>query len=94
MKKYKVKVLALWFQPEIGLKGYYGAVLEDGTPVALCSQEKWELGRKDSLRTGWEKNTKVFDFPKAIHINIPESELRKNGMKVGQVNLTIPKEFK
>jgi hypothetical protein len=37
-----LKVKGLWLQREIGPDGHVGAVLDDGTPVALCSFPKWE----------------------------------------------------
>lgn len=47
MSKHCIKIKALWFDKNIGLFGYYGAILHDGTPVAICSHEKWSLGKND-----------------------------------------------
>lgn len=46
MNKFRVRIKALWLDKTVGLNGYIGAILEDGTPVDLCSKEKWDLGKK------------------------------------------------
>lgn len=87
---FAVKVRALWFQPEVGMHGYYGAVLVDGTPVALCSKERWDMGPRDSLRKGWRGNLRVWPKPKVVHVPYTEAELRKGGLW----KLTCPAEFR
>lgn len=78
MKLFSVKVKLLWLQSDIGLCGYIGAVLMDGTQVALCSKEKWDLGDDDSLRKGWDDN--VRHGVKIIYCDISETELRERGL--------------
>jgi len=91
----KIKIKALWLQSEIGACGYIGAILGDGIPVGLCSVEKWNLGRTDSLRKGWKNNIKIFKNIKTMYQNVSEEDLRKDGLlKNTNLELTVPNELK
>jgi hypothetical protein len=88
----KVKVIALWRQKNVGLAGFIGAILADGSPVALCSVEKWELGRRDSLRRGWTGDVRL--GRKAFHHGISERQLREDGLLRGtNLELRVPAEL-
>lgn len=78
-----IKIIALWKEPNVGLHGYIGAVLADGTEVALCSVEKWEQGPFDSLRYGWVDNICLFPHGKIMYSETPESVLRQDGLLGG-----------
>lgn len=84
----KINIKALWLDPNVGLNGYLGAVLADGTPVALCSKEKFDLGPYDSLRKGWVGNVRIGN--KVMHAEKPES---LEGFTLGGKALTIPAEL-
>ena len=90
----QVKVWGFWLQPEIGLHGFLGCILEDGTPVGFCSKEKWDLGRDDSLRKGWEGNIKVFAEPHLVYSDYNEKVLRQQGLfKTSSLAMTPPQEL-
>jgi hypothetical protein len=89
INQHKITIKALWLDPNVGLEGYIGAILFDGTPVALCSNEKWRLGRRDSLRSGWTKdsrNVSVRHGVKVFYNQYSAQALRKDGL----LNLTVP----
>ncbi len=89
MSRYRISVLALWFQPEVGQEGYYGAILADGTPVALCSAEKWNSGRQDSLRAGWANNIRL--GPKTLTSDYSPEDLSRDGLLHGTpLELRVP----
>lgn len=87
-----IRVKALWFQREVGLKGYFGAILSDGTPVALCSKEKWDLGPTDSLRDNWEGDVRIGD-KKVYMRDISTESLKKDGLGKGSLKLTVPEKL-
>ena len=72
---YKIRVKALWLQPEVGMEGYIGAIRSDGIPFALCSVEKWNLGQQDSLRKGWKSNIRFGD--KILYTDISNKEINQ-----------------
>jgi hypothetical protein len=79
--RYRIRVKALWIDRSVGLEGYVGAILMDGTQVALCSVEKWNQGPSDSLRRGWEHDQKVFGkLGKVIFQDYSEAALRCDGL--------------
>lgn len=85
----RIMVRRLWRESDIGARGYIGAELLDGTLVALCSVEKWELAPKDSLRTDWRGNERFFDPPKAVFLpGITEEDLRFDGLGSGALRMT------
>lgn len=86
--KFRITVLALWLDPRVGSKGFIGAVLNDGTPVALCSKEKWDMGPRDSLRRGWIGRYRIGKGSLYCHHSL--SVLRAGGLKVGDEKLTVP----
>lgn len=88
MKKYKVEIIAIWFDEKIGLKGAYGVILKDGTPVYLCSREKMILGAKDSIRNICLHEPKIIS--KIIFSDIDSSSLKKYGL----MGLTVPDKLK
>lgn len=83
-----ISVKALWFQPKIGLRGAIGAILHDGTPVALCSKEKWDLGKNDSLRSGWQGNIRM--GIKTFTNTYTEEQLVADGLGSGDLKMTVP----
>lgn len=91
----QIKVWGFWEQPEIGLHGYIGCILEDGTPVGLCSKEKWLLGKEDSLRKDWNNNYKIFDEPHTVYSDFNEKVLRQQGLfkSSKEMAMTPPQEL-
>lgn len=88
---HKINILAIWFQPEIGLHGYYGAILSDGTPIAMCSHESWSFKKKDSLDTGWIGNTRTWPNGKTISSKYDTKTLIEDGLLKGSpLELTVP----
>jgi hypothetical protein len=80
MKRYKIKVKALWCQNDVGLCGYIGAILDDGTPIALCSRGKFDLGNDDSLRSGWKNDTKDWGGDtKSFYFDLSQITLKSEG---------------
>ena len=86
-----VRVQALWCDPTVGREGYIGAILRDGTPVALCSVEKFSLGRGDSLNRGWVGH--IRKGSKTVYSQYTEAELRAGGLGNGPLRLTVPSEL-
>lgn len=90
----KIRVSALWFQRNVGLQGYIGAIREDGTPFALCSKEKWDFGPNDSLRKGWDGDVRIGDKTLGTDYTLAELEdliERGKAMNEGSpLELTVP----
>lgn len=84
----RLLVRRLWRERSVGMEGWVGAELPDGTLVALCSVEKWNLGLADSLREEWRGAEKKFVVLKAIHINVSEAELRQDGLGSGRLQMS------
>jgi hypothetical protein len=84
----RIAINRLWRESDVGLVGWIGAELQDGTLVALCSVEKWELGSYDSLRDGWCNNERVFPRTKLVSLSgITEQELRADGLGSGMLRM-------
>lgn len=98
MKSYPIPVVALWFDPNVGAQGYFGAIIlqnEEYTPVGLCSKEKWDLGRFDSLRRNWNGNVKIFRGLKILYYSYSVEELLAEGLFEGTpLELKVPDELK
>jgi len=84
---HRIHVRRLWREDNVGLMGFIGAELEDGTLVALCSVEKWILGSNDSLRKQWKDNERKFVGIKTIYGDVTEMQLRKDGLGSGKLKL-------
>lgn len=87
MKKYRLQIIAIWFQKDKGLHGAYGVILKSGKPVYLCSAEKWNLKYKDSLDSLTCKTTII---NKTIFTELAVKQYLKDGI----IGLTVPKELK
>lgn len=89
---HKISICALWLQRSVGKQGYIGAILADGTPVALCSKESWDLGRYDSLRKGWTGDVRI--GTKILLAKYSEADLRADGIDLkGFTPLIVPGEL-
>jgi hypothetical protein len=91
MYKFPITIRAIWLDKEIGLKGYIQILLSSGDLVGLCSKEKFDLAPKDSIRTGWKNNMKIFSRNKKMWSSYPESQLIADGFFGKTKN--IPKEI-
>lgn len=80
VKSSKINILALWLQTNTD---YIGCVLEDGTPVALCTKEKWNALRNVTLKSDWENNAKIFDAPVEVNSDYTEKILKETGLFKG-----------
>jgi hypothetical protein len=70
-RRYATRVTRLRLDRTKGLHGQIFATLEDGREVYLCSKEKWDLGRRDSLRSGWAGDERTFTSPKVVYTDAP-----------------------
>jgi hypothetical protein len=83
-----ITITRLWREDDVGAEGWIGAELVDGTLVALCSVEKWNLGNpNDSLRRGWSGNERHFKRPKRLNFHLTEAELRRDGLGSGALRM-------
>lgn len=91
MSKHCIKIKAMWFDKNVGLNGYYGAILHDGTPVAICSHEKWSLGKNDSLRSNWNGDIKIYNTIKKAYLDYDEDFLKIEGLLKGsKLEMKVP----
>jgi hypothetical protein len=67
--------------------GHVHAELSDGTIGTLCSEAKFDKGEKDSLRTNWQGNEKVFTKPKSYFGGLiipPVLDIENTKYRLGQ----------
>ncbi len=94
---HKIKIKALWLQPEIvtpGNTGYIGVILSDGTPAALCSLSRWRLlGPEARRNNGWTDNVRICNDQ--LYSVSSEEELRTEGLRIGQPSeMKVPDALK
>ena len=95
VKSSSINVIALWFDSKIGDKGWYGAILSDGTPVGFASKEAAAWHNTPMLKKPWDKKFLILDEATEIFSDYTEKVLRTQGLmeNAAEFKMIVPKEL-